>query len=237
MSNNLQNDIVMLLVELQNMNLSDARATVVETLDLLADEVNAALLAIKSQAHIFLDDGDIEGVKKCMQLSNSIGSLSGTISSLKDETTYSSHSDNKPTTSSNSTSNKNAKPVAFTLNKQKYYLTRPTWRQLFYQVLCTLAEFNKDRFEEFVTVLNERNLTYYQFSTNSDSLLSDVYKNKPWPIPCTDWYVKLTGDASVMKRSTYEAVSFFNLETSFAIDTNNSDANNIINIVDDDDEE
>lgn len=236
MSNNMQNDIVMLLVELQSMNLPEARASMVETLDLLADEVNSALLAIKSQAHVFLDDGDIDGVQKCMQLSNSIGNLSATISSLKDETTYNSQSDNKPVTTPTTTSNKNAKPIAFILNKQKYHLTRPTWRQLFYQVLCVLAELNKERFEEFVNVLNERNLTYYQFSTDSDSLLSDVYKNKPWHIPSANLYVRLTGDASVMRRSTYEAVTFFNLATSFTIDTSNSDANNIINIVDDDEE-
>ena len=237
MSNNMQNDIVMLLVELQSMNLPEARAAMVETLDLLADEVNSALLAIKSQAHVFLDDGDIEGVKKCMQLSNSIGSLSGTISSLKDETTYNTQSDNKPISTSTNTFNKSVKPLAFTLNKQKYHLTRQTWRQLFYQVLCALSELNKERFEEYVKVLNERNVTYYQFSADSDSLLSDVYKNKPLRIPCANLYVRLTGDASVMRRSVYEAVTFFHMETSFNIETSNNDTSNIINIVDDDDEE
>lgn len=235
MNDNLKNDLIMLLVELQNLNMSAERTSIVEALDMLANEIDSAASSIKTQAHLFLDEGDINKVQKCVQLSNSIGGLGASLSDLKNIETYCVQSSDKVTSAQ--TTNKTAKPTAFNLKKKKYYLTRQTWRQLFYQVLCVLAEIDGARFEEYIRILNERNLTYYQFSGESDSLLSEVYKNKPLHIPCANLYVRLTGDASVMRRSTYEAISFFNLESVFNIETSNSDANNVINIVDDDDEE
>ena len=222
--NYLKNDLEILLIGLQELNLLDSRAAVVDALELLAGEIDSALLAIKQQAHIFLDEDDIEKVNKCSQIRKMMENLSDTIISLQDVSPYDCIHDGSDTSADFASGERPAgKPVSFILKGKGYHLARSTWRQLLYQVLCVLGEFDAKRFEELVERLQAKNVTYYQFSDNSDDLISAVYKNKPLYIPSAKLYVRLTGDASVMWKTTQEALKFFNLSTSFSVDTSDDE--------------
>ena len=223
-NNYLKNNLEILLIGLQELNLLDSRAAVVDALELLAGEIDASLLAIKNQAHVFLDEDDIEKVNKCSQIRKMMENLSDTIISLQDVSPYDCIRNGDNSSADFSIGEKPAgKPIAFTLKGKGYNLHRSTWRQLLYQVMCVLAELDTKRFEEFVVRLQAKNVTYYQFSENSDDLISDVYKNKPWPISNTNLYVRLTGDATVMWKTTQEALKFFNLTTSFSVETSDDE--------------
>ena len=222
--NYLKNDLEILLIGLQELNLLDSRAAVVDALELLAGEIDSSLLAIKQQAHVFLDEDDIEKVNKCSQIRKMMENLSDTIISLQDVSPYDCIHDGGETSTDLVTGERPAgKPVAFVLKGKGYHLARSTWRQLLYQVLCVLGEFDAKRFEEFVERLQAKNVTYYQFSDNSDDLISAVYKNKPLYIPSAKLYVRLTGDSAVMWKTTQEALKFFNLATSFSVDTSDDE--------------
>lgn len=208
-----------LLIGLKEYKLNDARSDIVDVIDLLAEEIKKANLAIKEQMKKEIDSGNFEKLNSMSQFCKVIEGLPDELSLLKSANIYNSTTDDNYNDCLLADDDySGTKPWRLTADGKQYRLDKNNWRSFFSKVLSVLAEKDEERFMEMVEVINSKQSDYYKFAKDR-IVLEDKDAAKIVYLEHVNIFVRFSGNANQIIQWTKEAFKFFKMNNSWNVET------------------